>query len=50
MKKQEKLQLLRNFKEIPLIKNVIRLLLEKMGFKNITLTHGAREHELRKSS
>ena len=46
MKKQKKLQLLRNFKEIPLIENVIRPLLEKMGFKNITLTHGAREHGL----
>jgi hypothetical protein len=31
MKKQEKLQLLRNFKEIPLIENVIRPLLEKIG-------------------
>jgi hypothetical protein len=46
MKKKEKLQLLRNFKEKPLIENVIRPLLEKMGFQNITLTHGAREYGL----
>ena len=46
MKKQEKLQFLRNFKETPLIENVIRPLLEKMGFQNITLTHGAQEHGL----
>ncbi len=43
MKKQEKLQLLRKFKEKPLIDNVIIPLLEKMGFKNITVTHGSLE-------
>jgi hypothetical protein len=46
MKKQEKLQFLRNFKETALIENVIRPLFEKMGFQNITLTHGLQEHGL----
>ena len=43
MKTQEKLQLLRKFKEKPLIDNVIIPLLEKMGSKNITITHGSLE-------
>jgi len=43
MKRQEKLVFLRNFNEQQLIANVIRPLLEAMGFKNITLTHGATE-------
>lgn len=46
MKKQEKLQLLRKFKEKPLIDNVILPLFEKMGFKNIILTHGTLESGL----
>ena len=43
MNKPEKLKLLRNFKEDRLTGQVIIPLLEKMGFKNITLTHGPLE-------
>jgi hypothetical protein len=43
MNKPEKLKLLRNLKEDRLTGQVIIPLLEKMGFKNITLTHGPLE-------
>ncbi|MGD2091051.1 MAG: HEAT repeat domain-containing protein [Candidatus Aminicenantes bacterium] len=43
MTKKEKLVLLQNFKEKHLIENVILPLLEKIGSKNIMVTHGTLE-------
>ena len=43
MKRQDKLMFLEKLKEQPLTHNVIRPLLEAMGFKNITVTHGPHE-------